>query len=285
MAARPTWSGQLRISLVSFPIRLYPASESAREIEFHQIHKPSGKRIKYQLTVPDVGPVERDDIVKGYEYKRGKYVTFESEELEQIRKPQKHTLDMVQFVAANEIDPVYFDKPYYLVPENNAANEAFAVVREALCREGKIGLGQLAFTGKEHLAAIRPCGRGMMLETLRYGEEVRKAAPYFEDIGKVVVDDDQLELAKELIKRKTAKFDPEKFHDTFTEAVKKLIEARIDGEDVPETEQAPASNVINFMDALKKSVAAASGKTEAAASRPAAKRPGKKEATKSRKAG
>jgi DNA end-binding protein Ku len=283
MAARPTWSGQLRISLVSFPVRLFPATESGREIAFHQIHKPSGKRIKQQLIVPDIGPVSRDEIVKGYEYKRGKYVTFEPGELDEVRKPQKHTLDMVQFVGAEEIDPIYFDRPYYLVPDNYAAHEPFAVVRDALCQERKIGLAQIVFTGREHLAAIRPCGRGMVLETLRYGDEVRKASPYFEEIGKIEVADDQLQLAKELIRRKTAKFDPGKFHDTYAEAVKRMIEARVSGESMPESEPEPTTNVISFMDALKRSVAEA-GKSDIAP-RPAARKPGKKEPGKRRKAG
>ncbi len=295
MAPRPTWSGQLKISLVSFPIRLYPATESVREVAFHQIHKATGKRVKYQLTVPEVGPVDRDEIVKGYEYKRGKYVTFEPDELEDVRMPQKHTLDMVQFVSAEEIDPVYFDRPYYLVPDNNAAGEAFAVVRDALAAEDKIGLGEIVFAGKEHLVAIRPLGKGMLLETLRYAEEVRKSEIYFDDITKAEVDEDQLQLAKDLIGRKTAKFNPGKFHDHYAEAVKQLIDAKIGGQALPtEEDEAPSGNVINLMDALKKSVAEA-GKAEIAP-RPSAKgskkavpppdetKPAKKEPAKRRKA-
>ncbi len=285
MAPRPTWSGQLRLSLVSFPIRLYPASDSAREIAFHQIHRPTGKRVKYQLTVPDVGTVTRDEIVKGYEYKRGKYVTFEPEELEEVRMPQKHTLDMVQFVGVEEIDPMYFDKPYYLVPEDDTAAEAFAVVRDALHAEHKVGLGEIVFSGKEHLAAIRACGKGMILETLRYSEEVRKSENYFQDIAKVQVDDDQLQLAKDLIGRKSGKFEPDKFHDNYAEAVKQLIDAKIGGEALPEDQEEAPGNVINLMDALKKSVAEA-GKSDIAPRKPVkAKKPVKKEPAKKRKAG
>ena len=260
---------------------LYPASDTTREVEFHQIHRETGKRVKYQLTVPDIGEISRDEIVKGYEYKRGKYVTFEPEELEDVRMAQKHTLDMVQFVNADEVDPIYFDRPYFLVPEDASANEAFAVVRDALHAERKIGLGEVVFSGKEHLAAIRPCGKGMILETLRYSQDVRKSQNYFDDIAKVKVDDDQLDLAKDLIKRKTAKFDPDKFHDHYADAVKKLIEAKLDGKELPEEEDEPSGNVINLMDALKKSVAE-SGKAEIAP-RPAAKK--KKEPAKRRKAG
>ena len=263
MAPRPTWSGQLKISLVSFSIRLYPATESAAEISFHQIHKPTGKRVKYQLTVPDVGPVSRDDIVKGYEYRKGKYVTFEPEELEDVRMPQKHTLDMVQFVDAEEIDPIYFDKPYFLVPDGNAATEPFVVVRDALKQGGKVGLGEIVFAGKEHLVAVRASGKGMLLETLRYSDEVRKSETYFEDIGKVNVDDDQLSLARELIQRKTAPFAPDKFHDNYAAAVKELIAAKTGGEALPREEEEQPTNVINLMDALKRSVAEA-GKAEVA---------------------
>jgi DNA end-binding protein Ku len=263
MAPRPTWSGQLRISLVSFPIRLFPASEAGPEISFHQIHKPTGKRIKYQLTAPDVGPVSRDEIVKGYEYSRGKYVTFEPEELEEVRMPQKHTLDMVQFVDIDEIDPMYFDRPYFLTPDGHAAAEPFAVVRDALKTARKAGLGEIVFAGKEHLVAVRACGKGMLLETLRYEEEVRKSDPYFEDIEKVPVDEDQLDLAKELIKKKTAPFAPDRFHDNYVTAVKDLIKAKTEGKVLPEEDEAPAGNVINLMDALKRSVAD-SGKSEIA---------------------
>jgi DNA end-binding protein Ku len=255
MAPRPTWSGQLKISLVSFPIRLYPASNPGRSIELHQLHKTTGKRIRYQTVVPDEGPVSRDEIIKGYEYKRGKYVTLEPEELEEVRLPTRHTLEMVQFVDAHEIDPLYYEKPYFVVPEDAAANEAFAVVRDALRAEKKIGLGEVVFSGKEHLVAIRPCGKGMLLETLRYTEEVRKSDAYFGDIEKVKVDDDQVALAKELIGRKTAPFDPDKFQDSYMAALKELIHAKVEGEDLPEDEEPKANNVINLMDALKKSVA------------------------------
>ncbi len=249
---------------------------------FHQIHKPTGKRVKYQLTVPEVGPVSRDDIVKGYEYRKGKYVTFEPEELENVRMPQRHTLDMVQFVDAEEIDPIYFDRPYFLVPDGNAATEPFVVVRDALKAGGKVGLGEIVFAGKEHLVAVRACGKGMLLETLRYEEEVRQSDTYFEDIGKVAVDDDQLSLAKELIQRKTGKFDPGKFHDNYASAVKELIAAKTDGKALPEEEEEQPTNVVNLMDALKRSVAQA-GKAEVA--RRPKKDKGKKEPAKRRKTG
>jgi DNA end-binding protein Ku len=285
MAPRPTWSGQLKISLVSFPIQLYPASESGPEIAFHQIHRPTGKRVRQQLVVPEVGPVDRGDIVKGYEYARGKYVTFEPEELQEVRMPQRHTLDMVQFVKIDEIDPLYFDRPYYLVPDGHAAVEPFAVIRDALRSEGKAGIGEIVFAGKEHLVAVRPSGKGMILETLRYAEEVRKSDAYFEDIEKVETDEDQLDLAKTLIAKKTAPFQVNKYHDQYVEAVRELIKAKMEGKQLPEEEEEPASNVVNLMDALKRSVAE-SGRAEIAP-RPAKKKAAeeKKHAAKKRKAG
>ena len=253
---RPTWAGQLKISLVSFPVRLYPATSSTRPVELHQIHEPTGKRVHYETVVDDLGKVPKDEIVKGYEYSRGHYVTLDPAELDEVRMPAKHTLDMVQFVNADEISPLYFDRPYFVVPEDKAATEAFAVVRDAMRQQKKIGLGEVVFAGKEHLAAIRPCGNGLLLETLRYSEEVRESDSYFSEISPVKIDEDQLDLAKELITRKSSKFDPEKYHDNYIEALKELIAAKVKGQPLaPEEDEAP-SNVVNLMEALKRSVAA-----------------------------
>jgi DNA end-binding protein Ku len=222
--------------------------------------------------------------VKGFEYSRGKYVTFEPEELDEVRMPQRHTLDMVQFVDIDEIDPIYFDRPYFVTPDGQGAAEPFAVVRDALKNARKAGLGEIVFAGKEHLVAVRACGKGMLLETLRYAEEVRTSDAYFEEIGQVKVDDDQLSLAKELIQRKSGPFQPEKFHDTYAETVKDMIKAKAGGEALAHEEDIPAGNVINLMDALKRSVAE-SGKADIAP-RPRKKAATeKKPATKKRKAG
>ena len=251
---RPTWAGQLKISLVSFPVRLYPATSSTRPVELHQIHEPTGKRVHYETVVDDIGKVSKDEIVKGYEYSKGHYVTLDPEELDEVRMPARHTLDMVQFVNADEISPLYFDRPYFVVPEDKAATEAFAVVRDAMRQQQKIGLGEVVFAGKEHLAAIRPCGNGMLLETLRYTEEVRESDSYFAEISPVKTDEEQLDLAKELIARKSSKFDPGKYHDNYIEALKELIAAKVKGQPLaPDVDEAP-TNVVNLMEALKRSV-------------------------------
>ena len=255
---RPFWSGQIQISLVSFGIKLFPATEAKSEIRFHQLSRKSGERIKHQKVSDDEVPVEKSDIVKGYEYRKGKYVTIEPEEIEHLRIPSRHTLEVTQFVDMDELDPEFFEKPYFVVPENDVQAEAFAVVRKALLTTKKAGLGKIAFGGREHLVGLSaPADKlaGMMAYTMRYPEELRDPAEYFGDIKKVAVDEDQLSLAKELIKRKAAKFAPEKFKDGYEAALRELVEAKVKHAPIPRDVPAPKSaKVINLMDALKKSV-------------------------------
>jgi DNA end-binding protein Ku len=256
---RPFWSGQVQISLVSFGIKLFPATEAKSEIHFHQLSRKSGQRIKHQKVSEEEGPIEKSDIVKGYEYRKGKYVTIEPEEIEHLRVPSRHTLEMSQFVDADELSPEFFEKPYFVVPEDEGKAEAFAVVRKALQTTKKIGLGKIAFGGREHLVALSPPADdklpGMMAYTMRYAEELRDPAEYFGGIKKVAVDEDQLSLAKELIKRKAAKFAPEKFKDEYEAALREMVEAKVKHRPIPQEEPAPKSaKVINLMDALRKSV-------------------------------
>jgi DNA end-binding protein Ku len=256
MPARAYWSGHFRLSLVSFAIRLYPAFAPARQIAFHQIDRKSGQRVRQQLVVPDIGPVDRADIVKGYEYEKDHYIEIDPEELNQLRLPSKHTIDIVQFVGIDEIDPIYYDRPYYIVPDDKMALPAFATVRDAMKSSHVAALGEIVFSGKEHLAAIRACGKGMILDTLRYADEVKRAAPFFEEIGKAEIDDDQLDMAKMLIQKKTAPLDMSKFNDSYEAAVKELVAAKLKHQPLPRDEATPPSgNVVNLMDALKKSLA------------------------------
>jgi DNA end-binding protein Ku len=276
MAARAYWQGHLRLSLVSFAIRLYPASVPARQIAFHQIDKKSGQRVRQQLIVPDKGPIERSDIVKGYEYEKDHYIQIDPEELADLRLPSKHTIDIAQFVAIDEIDPIYYDKPYYIVPDDKMALPAFATVRDAMKAARVAALGEIVFSGKEHLAAIRACGKGMILDTMRYADEVKKAAPFFEEIGNAEIDDDQLDMAKMLIKKKTAPLDLSKFNDSYEEAVKELVAAKLKHKPVPKDDETPVrGNVVNLMDALKRSLAG-----DPSDSKPAKKAPTKKPAAK-----
>jgi DNA end-binding protein Ku len=261
MAPRPYWKGHIRLSLVSFEVQLYTASKAAREFPLHQIDKKSGERIRYQTIVPGKGAVPRDEIIKGYEYEKDHYVLFEPAELEKLKLESKHTIDLVRFVDANEIDALYYDRPYYVAPGGKISDDAFRVVRDALRETKKCALGQVVLGGRERIAALKPCGKGMVLETLRYGEEVRAAKSYFADIAEKPADDEQLALAKQLIKQKSAKFDPDKFKDHYDDAMRELIKAKLGDKRAKAVieEKRPTAQVINLMDALKKSLRGDSG--------------------------
>ncbi len=292
MAARPMWRGQIRLALVSIPVELYPATKSGASIQFHQVHEPSGKRIKYEKVVPGVGPVDRDEIVKGYEVSNGHYVLLDQEEIEAVKLESRKTLDLVQFVDLADIDAMYFDKPYYVVPADDLAEEAFVVLRDALRQARKVGVGQLAMRGQEYVVALKPCGRGMLLETLRYADEVNKAASFFREIGDAKPDPDLLDLASTLIEKKTGEFDASEFHNRYVDALKSLIaeKQRKKGEKViqdPDADAAPSrgSNVIDLMAALKKSLGEGGGANDnKGAKKPAAKKaPAKKAASPAKK--
>ena len=261
MAARAYWQGQIRLALVSIPVEAYSAVKSGAKISFRQIHEPTGKRIRYEKVVDGVGPVDRDEIIKGYEISRGNYVLLDEEEIESVRIESKKTLELVQFVDVHEIDPLYFEKPYYVAPADDLAEEAFVVLREALRKAKKVALGQLSVRGREQLVAIKPCGKGLLMETLRYADEVRAGQAFFSEIGEEKPDKELLELATTLIDKKTAPFDAREFEDRYAEALMRLIEKKAkakDGtkiiEDEGETSGRGASNVVDLMAALKKSV-------------------------------
>jgi DNA end-binding protein Ku len=283
MAARAYWQGQIRLALVSIPVELYTATKSGAQIAFHQIHEPSGKRIKYEKVVPGIGEVDPDDIVKGYELDKGDYVLLDQDEIDAVKLESKKTLELTQFVDASEIDVLYFERPYFVVPADDLAEEAFIVLREALRRSKKVGLGQLAMRGREYVISLKPCGRGMVLETLRYADEVNKAQGYFRDIPDDEPDADLLDLATSLIDKKTAKFDPTKFHDHYVDALKDLIARKskqktnrkiIEDKDEGGSGRS-GSNVVDLMAALKKSLekpGAAPAAKKAPAKKPAAKK-------------
>ena len=283
MAARPYWKGQIRLALVSIPVEIYSATKSGASIAFNQIHEPSGKRIKYEKVVPGIGPVDVDEIVKGFEYAKGEYVLLDEDEIEGVKLESKKTLELTQFVEAQDIDEIYFEKPYYVVPADDLAEEAFIVLREALRRSHKVGLGQLAMRGREYVVSVKACGRGLVMETLRYADEVNKAASYFRDIGEGDPDEELLDLATTLIDKKTGKFDATDFHDRYVEALRELIDRKkkgktlnieTEGEGSPETR---GSNVVDLMAALKKSIGGGDGaKAKPAAKKTAAKAPAKK---------
>jgi DNA end-binding protein Ku len=287
MAARAYWTGQIRLALVSIPVEIYSATKSSAQISFHQIHEPSGKRIKYEKVVPGVGPVDADEILKGYEIEKGEYVLLEQDEIDAVKLESKRTLELTQFVDASEIDVLYYEKPYFVVPADELAEEAFIVLREALRRTAKVGLGQLAMRGREYVVSLKPCGRGLVLETLRYADEVNKAQGYFRDIPDHKPDEDLLDLAETLIEKKTGKFDAKIFHDRYVDALKGLIEKKrkAKGKHIIEEAEPAASgrksNVIDLMAALKKSVDTGGGTPPAKPApckSPAAKAPARKRA-------
>ncbi|HEX8446061.1 MAG TPA: Ku protein [Sphingomonas sp.] len=279
MAARPYWRGQIRLALVSIPVEIYSATRSGAAVAFHQIYEPTGQRIKYEKVVPGIGPVDVDKIIKGFEYEKGEYVLLDEKEIEGVKLESKKTLELTQFVDAHDIDPIYFDKPYYVVPADDLAEEAFIVLREALKRSRKIGLGQLAMRGREYVVSIKGCGRGLVMETLRYADEVHKAASYFREIGDTEPDDDLLDLAQTLIDKKSGRFDAGEFHDRYVDALKDLIERKKKGKTVSISEDDSAdprgNNVVDLMAALKKSLgsgAPAKTATTTDASKPAVKK-------------
>lgn len=260
MAARAYWQGQIRLALVSIPVEIYPATKSGASISFRQIHEPSGKPINYEKVVQGIGPVDRDEIVKGYEIAKGDYVLLDDEEIEAAKVESRRTLELVQFVDAHEIDVFYFEKPYFVVPSDDLADEAFIVLREALRKAKKVGLGQLSVRGKEKLVSVKPCGKGLVLETLRYADEVRKAQAYFTEIPDDKPTKELLDLATQLIEQKAAPFDASEFHDRYVDALKTLIAKKSKSkgkrvlEDVEEPAPSGGSNVIDLMAALKESV-------------------------------
>ena len=275
MAARAYWKGQVRLALVSIPVEIFPATKSGATIAFNQIHEPTGKRIKYEKVVEGVGPVDPEDIVKGYQVSKGNYVLLDDEEIEAVKLESKKTLELTQFVDADEIDPLYYEKPYYMVPADDLAEEAYVVLREALRETRKVAIGQLAMRGREYVISLKPCGRGILMETLRYADEVTKAQGYFRDIGDTKPEPELLELAEALIDRKAAKFDPSKFHDRYVDALRDLIEKKRKGKTIATDDQDDApkrgSNVIDLMAALKKSIEKPGAKSAAPAKKAAAK--------------
>jgi DNA end-binding protein Ku len=297
MPARAYWKGQIRLALVSIPIEVYPATRSGAAIAFHQIHEPTGKRIRYEKVAPGVGPVDRDEIIKGFEVSKGSYVLLDEEEIEAVKIDSRKTLELVQFVDSDEIDVLYYEKPYFVVPADDLAEEAYIVLREALRASRKVGLGQLAVRGREQLVSIKPCGRGLVMEVLRYADEVHKAQGYFRDIEDAKPDADLLDLATTLIDKKTAPFHPAEFHDRYVDALHRLIDKKAKSKSnkrILEDVEAPASgksNVIDLMAALKKSVGEGGAKTtprkppasKAADKEPAKKPAAKKPATRTRK--
>jgi DNA end-binding protein Ku len=263
MAIRPYWSGTIRVSLVSLTVDMFTAIDAKGKIAFHQIYKPTGERVRQKLVAGDV-EVERADIVKGYEVDKGEYVLFEPDEIKDLKIPSSKAMELVRFVPYDAVDAVYFDTPYYLAPSGKGDLATFAVIRDAM-REAKVmGLGQIVISGSERLCAVKPCGPGLLLETLHYADEIKKSGYVFGDIKEAKVDEDEKDLATQLIKRKIGEFVPEDFHDRYTDALKELVQARIENREPVVPEERPTAKVVNLMDALRASLNSTGPGTETA---------------------
>lgn len=279
--ARAYWKGFLRLSLVSIPVEVYNAVESKSEISFRQIHKPSGRRISYEKVVPGLGKVESSDIVKGYEVDTDTYVTLEPDEVDAVKLESKKTIDIAQFVDVGEIDWRYFERPYYIVPADAIAGEGYAVIREAMRKTGKVGLAQITIGGREWLVAIAPLGDGLVMNMLRYADELRDAGDYFDEIPKAKPDKEMVDLATELIGRKSSAFDASKFEDHYGTALKALIKDKLKGRRIvahADAERPKGANVVDLMEALRRSVSGGGKKAPTKTTR----REGKKRTARSR---
>ena len=260
MAPRPYWKGYLKLSLVSCPIALYPATSEREKIRFNQINKSTGHRIKYLKVDAETGDeVEANDIIKGYEVEKGQYIEIEPEELEAIEIKSRHTIDIDQFVQRSEIDDLYFNNPYYIIPEGEVGRQAFAVIREAIKKEGMVAIGTVVFTTREHIIALEARGKGMVGVTLRYPYEVRNEAEYFGDIPDEKVPKDMLELATHIVETKTRRFEPQKFQDSYENALTELLKKKQAGQKVVRAPSREPTRVINLMEALRNSVQSAKG--------------------------
>jgi len=263
MPPRASWTGHLRCSLVSLPVRIYNAVTSSNKISFNQLHSKTHRRLKQQMVEPELGPVDRTDIVKGYEYEKERYVIIDDADLEKVRLETTRIIDLVQFIETEELDPLYLDNPYYVAPDGPVAEEAFRVIREAMKKKDCIGIGRVVMSGREHIVAMRVRDRGFMLTTLRYASEVRGASGYFEDIKNGEVSKAQLQLAEQLIDGMTSAFDPSQFNDRYQDAMMEVIKAKIEGAEPVVAQEVEVGKVINLMDALKQSIAAAPKKPPA----------------------
>lgn len=257
MAARPTWSGFLRLSLVSCPVALFTATSRAGDVQFNMLHAETGNRIRMVPTDPETGPVERSDIVKGYEIEKGRYVVLTSEELQAVRLETTRTLDIERFVDEDEIDRLYWNDPFFLVPDGEMAMEAFAVIREAMRRRGRVALGRLAMHQRERLMALEPRGRGIVAYTLRSRDEVKDPEELFGDIPGLKPDPQMVAIAGQIIEQLEGDFDPETFTDRYEDALRDLIQAKEKGAKPAAAKSPSPTPPPDLMDALRRSLGAA----------------------------
>ncbi len=254
MAPRASWKGHLKLSLVSCPVLLYTATSRSDRVSFRQLHKDTHNRIQLKPHDPELGEVDRSDLVKGYEYEKDHYVILEAEDFEKLETASDHTLSIEQFVDENDVDPIFLDSPYYLAPDGVVAEETFRVVHEAMRQKKKVALGRIVMSNREHLVSISVKGKGFLVTTLRTADEVREHETYFKDISDEEPEKGMLGLAGQLIEQNAGKFDPSTFKDQYQEALVGLIKAKLKGEQPVITKAPERGKVINLMDALKHSL-------------------------------
>jgi DNA end-binding protein Ku len=256
MVARAYWKGSLKLSLVSCPVALYPASTTADKTSFHMINKETGNRLKQQMVDSETGEiVENGQKARGFELKKGKYIEIEKEELEAVQIESNHTIDIDSFVPTEEIDKRYFNHPYYIVPDGKVGADAFAVIRDAMKKQDRVALARIVLTNREHIIAIEPLGKGLLGTTLRFDYEVRDEEAYFEDIRNPKVTKDMVELAGHILETKAGHFDPAKYKDEYEDALKALVKRKAAGKPIKQAEKEETrGSVTNLMDALKQSL-------------------------------
>ncbi|WP_270933451.1 non-homologous end joining protein Ku [Falsiroseomonas oryzae] len=261
MAARPTWEGHLRLSLVTCPVRLFKAVGEGDQVHFNLLHRETLNRVRQAWKDPDDGLVERKDLVRGYQVERDRYVVVEDEELKKLKLESTKVIDIERFVDGREIDRLYWDEPYYLVPDGKPAQDAYAVIREAMRGEHQVALGRLVMSSRERIVAVEARGKGMLLSTLHSHDEVRSEDDAFETIAEVKIDKRMVEIAQQIIAQAKGPFDPAEFHDRYKEAVRELVESKAEGERVVHrpTQEPAESNVIDLMEALRRSLKAPQG--------------------------
>jgi len=254
MAARPTWKGYLKISLVNIPVRVFPATDSAATISFNQLHRECQTRIQQKRWCPHCeAEVPNSELVKGYEFEKGRYVVVDEDDLAKVRTESTRVINLVRFTEAAAIDPIYFDRPYYLAPDGAVAAEAFSVMREGM--QGKAGVGKVALYGREYLVAIQPRGKGLVMYTLRHAREIR-SMDAIDELGGVAgkVKADEMKLARQVIQNFEGELDMQEYRDEYQEELKRIIDAKIAGEEIVEKEEAAPPKVVNLMEALRKSL-------------------------------
>jgi DNA end-binding protein Ku len=272
MPPRTSWTGSLKLSLITIPVRLYSAVVSTAKVRLNMLHRDCNQRIHYLYDCPVHGTIDKEEVTKGYQYQKDHYVVLDKETLEQVKLETTKVLEIVQFIDEQQLDPIFLDSPYYLAPDGPVATEAFAVLRASMWDMKRIALGRLTLSGREHMVAISPRQKGLLVYTLHYAKEVREEAPYFEGIDEPQLSTEEIDLARQLIASRTRPFAPEEFHDRYDDALLEVVKAKVAGREPEVVSIEEPGKVVDFMEALKRSLAAEEEEKEPGRPRGKAKR-------------